>query len=50
MLRVEILVTGDLELKVWAMFTVTLEMKVEVLVMVALELAESGGPGYSLPL
>ena len=31
----EVLVTGDLELKVWAMFTVTLEMKVEVLVMVA---------------
>lgn len=37
------------ELTVGALVTVTLEIKVDVLVMVALQLAESGDPGYGVP-
>ena len=42
----EVLVTGDLELKVGATFTVTLELRVKGLDTVTLELkvGESGGP------
>ena len=45
-----VLVIGAPELRVGAMFTVILDLKVGVLFMVAIEQAESEGPGYSDPM